>query len=121
MNRLFACTALALSLGLAPALAADDQGQLPTGKGVSPEASQQATQPSTGSADMSGGAAEQSSAPPASGAASDKSAESSAMPKNDMDTSSGAKEQSSAPPSSSAAGTTKPNPTLGTQQDTEQN
>jgi hypothetical protein len=118
MNRLFACTALALSLGLAPALAADDQGQLPTGKGVSPEASKEATQPPSGSADTSGGAAEQSSAPPESGAASGKSA---GMPKNDMDPSSGAKEQSSAPPGSSASSTSKPNPTLGTQQDTEQN
>jgi hypothetical protein len=116
MNRLLACTALALSLGLVPALAADNAGQLPTGQGVSPKASQQATQPPSGSADQSGGAAEQSSAPPASGAANAKSAESSGMPNNSADPSSGAKEQSSAPPSSSAASTQKPNPTLGTQQ-----
>ena len=76
MNRLFATTAVALLLGLAPALAAEEFIKSPTGAGVSPEASQEATQPDTGSADTSGGAAEQSSAPPSSGAASaQKSAE----------------------------------------------
>ena len=56
MNRLFATTAVALLLGLAPALAAEDSTKPPTGAGVSPEAAQQATQPDTGSADTSGGA-----------------------------------------------------------------
>jgi hypothetical protein len=109
--RLFATTAVALLLGLAPALAAEDSS--PTGAGVSPEAAQQATQPDTGSADTSGGAAEQSSAPPSSGAAS---AQNSAEGQS-SDTSGGAKEQSSAPPGSSAAETSKPNPTIGADAD----
>jgi hypothetical protein len=109
MNRLFATTAMALLLGLAPALAAEESSTPPTGAGVSPEASQQANQPDTGSADTSGGAAEQSSAPPASGAASaQKSTEG-----QSSDNSGGAKEQSSAPPDSSASETSKPNPTIG--------
>ncbi len=33
MNRLLATTAVALLLGLAPALAAEDSGKLPTGPG----------------------------------------------------------------------------------------
>lgn len=112
MNRLLATTAVALLLGLAPALAAEESTP-PTGAGVSPEASQQATQPDTGSPDTSGGAAEQSSAPPASGAASaQKSTEG-----QSSDTSGGAKEQSSAPPGSSASETTKPNPTIGADSD----
>jgi hypothetical protein len=107
MNRLFATTAVALLLGLAPALAAEESP--PTGAGVSPEASQQANQPDTGSADTSGGAAEQSSAPPSSGAAAaQKSTEG-----QSSDTSGGAQEQSSAPPGSSASETSKPNPTIG--------
>jgi hypothetical protein len=118
MNRLFATSAVALLLGLAPALAAED-GNLPTQSGVSPEASKEATVPPSGSADTSGGAAEQSSAPPTSGAASGSSAEKSGM--NDADQSSGAKEQSSAPSGSSAASTEKPNPSLGQEQETEQN
>jgi hypothetical protein len=40
---------------------------------------------------------------------------------NDADQSSGAKEQSSAPSGSSAASTEKPNPSLGQEQETEQN
>jgi hypothetical protein len=113
MNRLLATTAVALLLGLAPALAAEDSSQLPTGAGVSPEASKQATQPDTGSADTSGGAAEQSSAPPSSAAASAmKSTEG-----QSSDTSGGAKEQSSAPEGSSAAETSKPNPTIGADAD----
>ena len=115
MNRLFATTAVVLLLGLAPALAAEESTKPPTGTGVSPEAAQQATQPDTGSADTSGGAAEQSSAPPASGAASaTKAPEEATNPESgSADTSAGAKEQSSAPPGSSAADTSKPNPTLG--------
>jgi hypothetical protein len=69
MNRLFATTAVALLLGLAPALAAEESSAPPTGAEVSPEAAKQATEPDTGSADSSGAAAEQSSAPPSSGAA----------------------------------------------------
>jgi hypothetical protein len=108
MNRLIATTAVALLLGLASAFAAENSAP-PTGAGVSPEAANKATQPESGSADTSGGAAEQSSAPPSSGAATaNKSSES-----QSSDTSSGAKEQSSAPPDSSAAETSKPNPTIG--------
>ena len=43
------------------------------------------------------------------------------MPANEMDQSTGAKEQSSAPPGSSAASTTKPNPSLGSEQEMDQN
>jgi hypothetical protein len=109
MNRFFATTAVALLLGLAPALAGEDSSKPSTGAGVSPEAAQQATQPETGSADTSGGTAEQSSAPPSSGAASAKKSAAG----QSSDTSGGAKEQISAPPDSSASETTKPNPTIG--------
>ena len=85
MNRLFATTAVALMLGLAPALAAEDSGKLPTGPGVSPEAAKEATVPPSGSPDTSGGAAEQSSAPPHSAAGNTSSAEGSNMPANEMD------------------------------------
>ena len=109
MNRLLATTAVALLLGLAPALAAEESTQPPTGAEVSPEVAKQAAEPDAGSADTSGGAAEQSSAPPSSGAASaQKSTEG-----QSSDTSGGAKEQSSAPEGSSASETSKPNPTLG--------
>jgi hypothetical protein len=121
MNRLLATTAVALLLGLAPALAAEDSGKLPTQPGVSPEAAKEATVPPSGSADTSGGAAEQSSAPPHAAAGNAKSAESGDMPANDADQSSGAKEQSSAPPGSSASSTVKPNPTIGSEQETEKN
>ena len=121
MNRLLATTAVALLLGLAPALAAEDSGKLPTGPGVSPEASKEATVPPSGSADTSGGAAEQSSAGPNSAAGNTNSADKSGMPANDADQSTGAKEQSSAPPGSSAASTSKANPSLGAEQETEQN
>src|SRR4029077_12179813 len=40
---------------LAPAIAAEDSGQQPTGPGASPEASKEATVPPSGSADTSGG------------------------------------------------------------------
>ena len=111
MNRLIACTAIALALGLAPALAADQQEQLPL-RGVTrrPPISQPV-------ADTSGGAAEQSSAPPNSDAAAKmKSADQPTPSSGQADSSSGAAEQSSAPPNSSAAETNKPNPTLGMQQ-----
>jgi hypothetical protein len=121
MNRLLATTAVALLLGLAPALAAEDSGKLPTQSGVSQGAAKDATVPPSGSADTSSGAAEQSSAPPNSGAANANSAESGNMPANGADQSSGAKEQSSAPPGSSASSTAKPNPTIGSEQETEQN
>lgn len=120
MNRLFASAAVALLLGLTPALAADESGKLPTQPGVSSEAAKAATVPPTGTPDTSGGAAEQSSAPPNSAAGNAYSAEKNG-PANDADPSSGAKEQSSAPPGSSAASTSKPNPTSGTQPETEQN
>jgi hypothetical protein len=109
MNRLFATTAVALLLGLAPALAAEESATPPTGAEVSPDAAKQATEPDTGSADTSGGAAEQSAAPPSSGAAgAEKSTEG-----QSSDNSGGAAEQSSAPEGSSASETSKPNPTVG--------
>lgn len=126
MNRFITCTAVAVLLGFTPALAADDtsqmppqagaaqsesSGNLPTQPGVTPEAARQATEPSSGSADTSGGAMDRSSAPPNSGAASaNPSASSEAM---GGDQSRGAKEQSSAPEGSSAADPSKPNPTIG--------
>jgi len=116
MKHLFACTAVALALGLAQALAAESQsGQLPTTPSVSPDAAKAAQQPQSGSADTSGDAAEQSSASPNSGAASGGAMNQSMNSDNGQtDQSGGAKEQSSAPPDSAAA-TSKPNPTLGQQ------
>jgi hypothetical protein len=116
MKHLLAGTAVALMLGLTPALAADPQsGQLPAAPSVSPDAAKAAQQPQSGSADTSGGAAEQSSASPNSAAATDGSVD---QPMNSAsgqaDQSGGAKERSSAPPGSSAA-TGQPNPTLGQQ------
>jgi hypothetical protein len=117
MNRLLIGTAVAVLLGLSPALAADDTMAPATQPGVSQETSKSAHQPSSGSADTSGGAAEQSSAPPASGAASANKVDKDAMAPSSgsADQSTGAKEQSSAPEGSSAADTSKPNPTLGTE------
>jgi hypothetical protein len=115
MNRLLIGTAVAVLLGLAPALAADESNMLPTQPGVSQETSKSAHQPPSGSADTSGGAREQSSAPPASGAASANKVDKGAMgpDSGSADQSAGAKEQSSAPPGSSAAEISKPNPTMG--------
>ena len=115
MNRLLIGAAVAVLLGLSPALAADDTMAPATQPGVSQETSKSAHQPSSGSADTSGGAAEQSSAPPASGAASANKVDKDAMAPSSgsADQSTGAKEQSSAPEGSSAADTSKPNPTLG--------
>jgi hypothetical protein len=62
-----AFTALALAMGTAPVLAADTSTQPPTANTTSPEASQSATVPPSGSADTSGGATEQSSSPPSAG------------------------------------------------------
>ena len=118
MNRLLITTAVAVVLGLSPALAADDSAmQPPTQPGVTHDTAKSATQPQSGSADTSGGAAEQSSAPPSSGAASAEKPDENAMKPSSgsADTSGGAKEQSSAPHGSSAADTSKPNPTLGTE------
>jgi hypothetical protein len=122
MNRFITCTAVAVLLGLTPALAADNENNmqsqsgasqsaanLPTQSGVSPGAAQKATQPSSGSADTSGGAMDRSSAPPNSGAASAGTS----ADVSSGDQSRGAKEQSSAPAGSSAADTSKPNPTIG--------
>ena len=118
MNRLLITTAVAVLLGLSPALAADDSAMQPaTQPGVTHDTAKSATQPQSGSADTSGGAAEQSSAPPSSGAASAEKPDENAMKPSSgsADTSGGAKEQSSAPHGSSAADTSKPNPTLGTE------
>lgn len=93
MNRLLTGTALAVMLGLAPALAADTSSTPSADKNAASEA----TQPDSGSADTSSGAAQQSSAPPSSDAAEDKSAEK-AMPDADaQDPSTGAKQQTSKP------------------------
>ena len=116
MNRLIACSAIALALGLAPALAAGQQEQSPASPGVSSDPASPAHHPQSGSADTSGGAAEQSSAPPNSDAAKMKSADQPTPSSGQADSSGGAAEQSSAPPKSSAAETNKPNPTLGMQQ-----
>jgi hypothetical protein len=70
MNRLLIGTGVAVLLGPSTALAAEDSNMTATQPGVSQETSKQAHQPSSGSADTLGGAAEQSSAPPSSGAAS---------------------------------------------------
>lgn len=120
MKHLLASTAVALVLGLTPALAADPQsGQLPTTPSVSPDAAKAAQQPQSGSADTSGGAAEQSSASPNSGAATG-GAQSMDSGNGQADQSGGAKERSSAPPGSSAA-TGQPNPTLGQQNNPQSN
>ena len=99
MNRLLIGTAVAVLLGLSQALAADDMTAPATQPGVSQETSKSAHQPSSGSADTSGGAAEQSSAPPSSGAASANKMDKDAMKPSSgsADQSTGAKEQSSAP------------------------
>jgi hypothetical protein len=107
MKRLLTFTAMAVLMGLTPALAAT-KAPLPAQPGVSPNASKQATMPNQGSTDKSGGAAEQSSAPPAS--SSVKSSEGT-MPEQGVDQSKGAKEQSSAPPDSTAS-ESKPDPNL---------
>jgi hypothetical protein len=122
MKHLLASTAVALVLGLAPALAADPQsGQLPTTPSVSPDAAKAAQQPQSGSADTSGGAAEQSSASPNSGAATGGAMNQSTDSSNGQaDQSGGAKERSSAPLGSSAA-TGQPNPTLGQQNNPQSN
>jgi len=122
MNRFLMTTAVALLIGMAPAIAAEESvpsgttpeaGNLPTQPGVSEDVAKQATEPSNGTADTSGGAQERSSAPPASGAASaDQDASKAAQ---SSDTSGGAKEQSSAPEGSSAADQSKPNPTIGSE------
>src|SRR5262249_13547460 len=125
MNRLLITTAVALLLGVAPALSAEDTykpsqqggsppaGQLPGPPGVRSEVAKQAAQPPAGAAHKAGGAKEQSSAPPSSGAASANDAAAKAAQSSDK--SGGAKEQSSAPEGSSAADTSKPNPTLGSE------
>jgi hypothetical protein len=122
MNRFLMTTAVALLIGMAPAIAAEESlpsgkapeaGALPTQPGVPEDVAKQATEPSSGTADTSGGAQERSSAPPASGAASaDQDASKAAQ---SSDTSGGAKEQSSAPEGSSAADKSKPNPTIGSE------
>ena len=120
MNRFLMTTAVALLIGTAPATAAEESmpagnppeaGALPTQPGVSEDVAKQATEPSDGTADKSGGAQERSSAPPASSAATADEDASKAAQSSDQ--SGGAKEQSSAPADSSAADTSKPNPTIG--------
>jgi hypothetical protein len=72
---LFAFTALALSMGIAPVLATDTSTQPPTASTTSPEVSKSATMPPSGKADTSGGATEQSSSPPSAGSTMGKSAQ----------------------------------------------
>lgn len=118
MNRLLLGTAVAVLLGLSPALAAEDSAmQPPTQPGSTDETSKSATQPESGSADTSGAASERSSAPPESGAASADKPDQGAMEPSSgsADESAGAKEQSSSPPGSSASDTSKPNPTMGSE------
>jgi hypothetical protein len=99
MKHLLTCTAVALVMGLTPAIAAE------------PSADQDMSTSAAG-ADTSTGAKQQSSAPPSSDAA-DKAAETESMDDvTGSDDSTAAKEQSSAPKDSSAA-TDKPNPTVG--------
>src|SRR5262245_26614701 len=128
MNRFLMTTAVALLIGTAPAIAAEESmpvgnppeaGALPAEPGVSEDVAKQATEPSDGTADKSGGAMERSSAPPASGAASaDEDASKAAQ---SSDRSAGAKEQSSAPEGSSAADKSKPNPTIGSESSSKDN
>ena len=122
MNRFLITAAVAVLLGMAPAIAAEDlppsgstpeAGKLPTQPGVTPEVAKQATEPAEGTADTSGGAAERSSASPSSGAATADDDASKAAQSSDK--SGGAKEQSSAPEGSSAADKSKPNPTIGSE------
>ena len=53
-----------------PKPSGEQQGQLPTQPGTTPDVAKQAAEPPNGSPDTSGGAKERSSAPPDSGAAS---------------------------------------------------
>ena len=82
MNKLLATTAVAMLLGVGPALAAEDAeptaaeeagqtGQLPTTSNVTEETAKEAKIPDEGEPDESGGAMERSSAPPESGAVQD--------------------------------------------------
>jgi hypothetical protein len=96
MNRLLTCTAIALFLGLTPALAVDNAAPVP------------------GAADTSTGAAQQSSAPQGSKSAMDSNAPC-ATPGGSMDKSSGAAQQSSSPPCTAAANPSKPNANSSTQ------
>jgi hypothetical protein len=67
MIRFLAFTALVLSMGIAPVLAADTPTKPPTANTTPSEASKSATVPPSGNADTSGGAKEQSSSPPSAG------------------------------------------------------
>jgi hypothetical protein len=100
MKHLLTCTAVALVMGLTPAIATEN-------------AADQDMSTSAAGSDTSTGAKEQSSAPPSSEAA-DKAAEKQSMDDvTGSDDSTGAKEQSSAPEGSSAAEPGKANPTIG--------
>lgn len=84
MNRLLATTAIAMLLGVGPAMAVEDSsqppkaseeagqtGQPPTTSNVTEDAAKEAKDPNDGTADTSGAAKERSSAPPKSGAVMD--------------------------------------------------
>jgi hypothetical protein len=108
MTRHLISTAAVLLLTLSPAVAAD------TMKPSTQPAGQNAA-----GGDTSSGAKEQSSAPPGSPAQEDLSNKSSTG--TGQDTSGGAMERSSAPPGSSAAEPSKPNPTLNSSEQQDQN
>ena len=96
MNRLLTCTAIALFLGLTPALAVDKAAPVP------------------GASDTSTGAAQQSSAPPGSKSAMDSNAPCAASGAS-MDKSSGAAQQSSSSPCTAATNPPNPNANSSTQ------
>ena len=96
MNRLLTCTAIALFMGLTPALSADKTAPVQQG------------------ADTSTGAAQQSSAPAGSKAEMDSTAPC-AEPGSSTDKSSGAAQQSSAAPCAAAANPSNSNPNASTE------
>ena len=113
MNRLLNFTALALIIGLVPALAAENPmppspgsnagtpSVLPTQPGATSETSKSATVPPSGKADTSSGAKEQSSSPPSAGSTMGKMGAQSSLSAG----------QPSAKMGSQSSGQTTPNPT----------
>ena len=80
MNRLFATTAVALMLGLAPALAAEDSGKLADRTRRVAGSFERGDHAAVGWRRYVGRRAEQSSAPPNSAAGNTNSAEGGSMP-----------------------------------------
>ena len=109
VKKLLACTSLLALMSFAPIAANAADEAVPTSKGVSKEASEKATDPASGNADTSTGAAQQSSSPPSSQSSGAPNFSEVQQPSSgSADTSGGAAEQSSASPSSSAADQSKP-------------